>query len=330
MDSIHPNIVYTPDYDFYFYGFEKLHPFDGRKPSKVWNELVQAFQHEEDWSLHPVMPVAEQDILEVHTTEYLALLASPDYVIQALEVPALRLLTLIDPHALEKHVLQPMRWATQGTIDAAEAALKGQIAVNLGGGYHHASQEKGEGFCIYSDIAIAVARLRKQGMIRAEDRVLVVDLDAHQSNGLERIFFNDPSIYLFDMYNQDIYPQDRWAQQRINCAIRLSSGTGDQEYHAHLEENLPRVLQELGQPRIAFYVAGTDIYANDPLGRLNISAQGVFERDRFVFETLTNAGIPWVMTLAGGYTKESYLLVLKSVCYLLETWGWAATRRATI
>src|SRR5690242_20075943 len=109
MDSIHPKMVYTSDYDFYFYGFEKLHPFDGRKSSKVWNELVQAFQNEGDWGLHPVLPVTEKDILEVHTTDYLALLASPDYVAQALEVPALRLLTLIDPDALEKHVLQPMR-----------------------------------------------------------------------------------------------------------------------------------------------------------------------------------------------------------------------------
>ncbi len=324
MKSIQPKVVYSPEYDFHFYGLERLHPFDGHKFSRAWKEIVQTFDNEKEWHLSPLGPVSTEDLCRVHTAFYLSQLESPTYTAQALELPILIPLTLIDPHLLEKRVLYPMRLATQGTILAAEAALEGQVAVNLGGGYHHARRSEGEGFCIYSDIAIAITKLRSVGKIKQDDKVLIVDLDAHQSNGLERIFYDDRTIYILDMYNQEIYPQDHWAQQRIDCDIPLYGGMEDKEYHTLLAENLSQIIEGLkkeGQPKLAFYVAGTDVYYQDQLGRLKISKDGVFKRDTFVFDMLTEAGIPWIMTLGGGYSKESYMLVADSVRYILSTYS---------
>ena len=323
MKTIQPKIVYSPHYDFHFYGIEKFHPFDGRKFSRAWKEIIQGFDSERSWWLCPSALVNGDDLRRVHTEDYLELLKSPTYVAQALELPVLASLASVYPQFFEKHVLQPMRLATQGTILATEAALQGQIAINLGGGYHHARRNNGEGFCIYSDVAIAIAKLRNDGILEKDDRVLIVDLDVHQSNGLERIFYNDKTVYILDMYNQEIYPQDRWAQNRINCDIRLSTGTKDQEYLTYLTRYLPHALEELkkqGKIRLAFYIAGTDIYRGDQIGHLNISSEGVFKRDAYVFDILTSESVPWVMVLGGGYSKESYHLVAESVRYILTTY----------
>ena len=214
-----------------------------------------------------------------------------------------------------------MRWATKGTIIAAAEALKCGIAVNFSGGYHHASKENGEGFCLYSDIAISIGILRKSKKLLKEDQILIIDLDAHQGNGLERIFIADQDVKILDMYNQDIYPKDSLAKKRIDCDIPLDSGTSDQKYLAKLEKYLTRFLENSSNPKIAFYNAGSDVYQFDSLGQLSISAKGIFERDKFVFDILTNANIPWVMVLSGGYTKESYKLIAQSIIYVLKTWG---------
>lgn len=267
-------------------------------------------------------PVSEQDLKIVHTDDYLSLLNNSRfgslYLAQALELPLLQLLPV---SVLKSAILVPMRWATMGTIVAAEAALTSSIAINLSGGYHHASQDRGEGFCIYSDIAIAIAKLRLQEKIKSTDKVAIIDLDAHQGNGLERIFYEDESIYFFDMYNQDIYPGDQEAKERINSKIELSYGTDSEQYLKLLTEKLPLFLSNIGQVKIAFYNAGTDIFDSDPLGGLKVSKSAVLQRDIFVSETLTKLGIPWTMVLSGGYTRESYILVADSVSHILKTWG---------
>jgi histone deacetylase 11 len=316
---IQPKVVYSPDYDIHFLGLEKLHPFDSCKYSRAWSVLLRRFGNLlQQYHLTPSAPVHGTTLELIHTAAYLQKLRRSWYVAEALELGSLALLPM---QIIDWRVLQPMRLATMGTVIAAETALENGIAINLSGGYHHASRDRGEGFCIYSDIAIAIAVLRHSQKLAADDSVLIVDLDAHQGNGLERIFHEDPSVHILDMYNQNVYPNDPWARARINCDIPVSSGTRDQQYLGLLRQHLPAFLQTIDPPKIAFYNAGTDVYEYDPLGRLNISQQGILERDRFVFQTLTNAGIPWVMVLSGGYTRDSHRLVADSITSVLQSWG---------
>ena len=190
-------------------------------------------------------------------------------------------------------------------------------------------RERGSGFCVYADIAISIASFRQSGQLTAADSIAIIDLDAHQGNGLARIFAGvasplenrDRTVHILDMYNLDIYPQDRLAIDRIDRDLPLASGTRSDEYLDKLQQYLPSFLSQIYRPKIVFYNAGTDIYEDDPIGRLKISAEGILARDRLVFQTLVTARIPVVMVLSGGYTSESYQLVARSVGEVWETWG---------
>lgn len=313
-----PKIIYSPGYDIHFLGLEKLHPFDSCKYSRTWQALFEQFGDRlQQLTIIPSTPATPEMLLSIHTQTYLKQLKYSRFVADALGLDTLGFLPW---GILDRRVLQPMQLATMGTVIAAETALETGIAINLSGGYHHACGDRGEGFCIYSDIAIAIAHLRLSQRIFPDDSIAIIDLDAHQGNGLERIFYQDPTVHILDMYNRDIYPNDRLAQQRINCDLPLKSGTSDQEYLNILQEHLPKFLEQSKQPKIAFYNAGTDIYERDPLGRLKISKQGILSRDKFVFQTLIEAGIPTVMVLSGGYTRESYQLVADSVAEILHSY----------
>jgi histone deacetylase 11 len=298
---------------------EKLHPFDSCKYSRTFKALVDRFgDRVQSATIDPKTPATVSMLETIHTPAYLEQLTRSHHIAAALELLPL---ALVPSSILDRHVLTPMRLATMGTVIAAKTALQTGIAINLSGGYHHASRDRGSGFCVYADVAIAITMLRQSQQITMDDSILVIDLDAHQGNGVARIFESDPAVQILDMYNQDIYPQDEQAIARIDCNLPIASRTGDVEYLDRLKQSLPRFLQQIERPKIAFYNAGTDIYQDDPLGQLNVSAQGVLERDRFVFHTLVAAGIPVVMVLSGGYTAQSYQLVASSVGDVWETWG---------
>jgi histone deacetylase 11 len=317
--KIRPRLVYSPEYDIRWLGLEKLHPFDSCKYSRTWNALLDRFGDVlQSATLSPTVPATVETLQTIHPPEYLQQLTRSRHVAQALELASL---AWVPNSILDRQVLRPMRLATMGTVIAAKTALETGISINLSGGYHHASRDRGSGFCVYADIAIAIASLRQSGQITAADSIAIIDLDAHQGNGLARIFAGDRAVHILDMYNQDIYPQDRQAIDRIDCNLPLASGTRDAEYLDKLQQYLPSFLERIERPKIAFYNAGTDIYEEDPLGRLKILAEGVLARDRFVFETLVDAGIPAVMVLSGGYASESYKLVATSVGAVWETWG---------
>lgn len=335
--QIHPKIVYSDKYDITFPILDKFHPFDGRKYSKAWKE-INCLSEREIITIEHSRSISDNDLMLVHAESYLKLLNRVPYILKALEMyPIGSLSSLIHSTPLTqlfcvkmvddliiKSLLEPMRLATMGTVIAGRYALQCGIAINLSGGYHHASQARAEGFCFYSDIAVAIQKLRQDNFLIRDDKVLIIDLDAHQGNGLERIFKEDDSIYFFDMYNKDIYPNDRQAKNRINRLVELSSATNDDEYMEKLKKNLDDFIEELcvgtEKPKLAFFNAGTDIYEKDPLGKLRVSAEGVYERDVFVFNILVKNNIPVVMVLSGGYTKESYRLIANSVNYVLETW----------
>ncbi len=332
--KLNPKIVYSPHYDIKVFGIEKLHPFDSCKYSKIWKALKNKFgKRIENYLIKPERAVSNNELHWVHTDEYLSKLTSPTYLAKALEIPPLSLASLplsiplinIIARSLWKtyildSILSPMMWATMGTIIAAEEALKNGFAVNLSGGYHHASQDRGEGFCLYSDIAMSISKLRQTNKITpGKDKVLIVDLDAHQGNGLERIYYNDKDVYILDMYNKNIYPQDTFAKQRINCDIPLPAKIKDQEYLSILSASLDDTIQNMERPKIAFYNAGTDIYKLDPLGNMNISMEGILQRDMMVFKKLSDSNIPCSMVLAGGYTIDSHRIVFNSLNRLIES-----------
>lgn len=304
-----PCLVYAPGYDITLFGLERLHPFDGRKFSRAWALLQQHFGDALE-TLHctPSAPVSDDELQAVHTRAYLESLRSPQVVAKALELGALRWL----PRSLiESRLLRPMRLATAGTVMAAQHAVDQRgLAMNLGGGYHHAFRDRGEGFCVYADVALALATLRQRGALAVADPVAIIDLDAHRGNGVWSLCGADPAVRILDLYNAQIYPglfdgePDDWPFQ-----VPMKSGTSGADYLEVLRVELPQFLDAGPTPKLAVYNAGTDVLYGDPLGHLAVSAADVAERDRFVVRTLAARGIPVVAVTSGGYTRESHRLV---------------------
>ena len=322
MSSVDPRIVHSPRYDIGFPGLDKLHPFDTRKYSRAYGVLKERFGRDlEAVTLAPARPVNNEELLAVHAADYLHQLRDPAYLARVLEVPQLR---RVPARIIDWLVLRHMRWAVMGTVIAAREAFRGRLVVNLSGGYHHAGPDRGEGFCIYNDIAFAIHDVRQSGFLSDGDRVVYVDLDAHQGNGVCRAFLDDPRVFIFDMFNQSIYPADPDAKRRIDCAAPLPAGCADGRYLRELQSKLPPFLDSVAKARgvgLAIYNAGTDVFSGDQLGGMDVSAEGVLRRDQFVIRQLVERGIPAVMLLSGGYSATSYRLVADSVGWLLESKG---------
>ncbi len=224
----------------------------------------------------------------------------------------------------DRIILRRMRWATKGTIVAAEAALEDGLAINMGGGYHHASRDDGHGFSAYADVAIAIESLRTIGKLTQDDRIVYIDLDAHQGNGVCRTYFNDRRVFIYDQYNRHIFPLDIKAQRRIDCDVALDGGCQEGDYLAALEKRLPVFLDGVthgGRVSLAVYNAGSDVFVEDQLGGMYVSAQGIRKRDQFVLHQLMDRRIPTLVVLSGGYSQQSYQLVADLAGYVLEMWA---------
>lgn len=297
-----------------------MHPFDSRKYGRAWRVLKDRLgpKLKQSW-IRPAHAMTREQLLEVHGRAYLDSMGESRTMAKVLELPLLR---RAPAWLIRSAILKPMLWATQGTFLAAASAVnEGGVVVNLGGGFHHAKPNSGEGFCAFADVGLAIQLLRNAGTLNAQARVAHIDLDAHQGNGVAHVFAQDPSAFLFDMYNAEIYPFDPQATERIDCPIRLSCGTEDEEYLNLLKDRLPPFLDSIGKSEpveIAIYNAGTDVFAEDPLGMLGVSAGGILERDLFVVQELQRRSIPVVMLLSGGYTRQSYQLVATTATRLLQ------------
>jgi acetoin utilization deacetylase AcuC-like enzyme len=184
-----------------------------------------------------------------------------------------------------------------GTAGAGALALESGIAVHLGGGFHHAFTDHGEGFCLVNDVAVAVRTLQQKGEIR---RVSVIDLDVHHGNGTAAIFAGDSDVFTFSMHQENNYPA---IKPRGDLDIGLADGTGDAEYLEKLRSSL-RVVLEVHSPDLAFYLAGADPYRHDQLGGLGLTFDGLRDRDALVLDAARRAGVPVAVTLAGGYAVD--------------------------
>jgi histone deacetylase 11 len=314
--TIDPRIVYSRRYNLGFPGIQRLHPFDIRKYGRAYREIRHSLGRGalRRITLAPSAPISRDELLAVHTPAYLKSLRDPVYVANAVEVWQLRRVPM---WLLDRWLMRPMRWAASGTVLAAREALKRGLAFNLGGGYHHTGPARGEGFCLYADVATAVAVLRGEGLLSETDRFVHVDLDAHQGNGVCHCFFEDPRAMLYDQYNAAIYPAfDVKAKRRIDCDVPLPRGCRGADYLAALESHLSVFLDSITRNaplRLAFYNAGTDVYEQDQLGGLSLSAADVLRRDQFVLRELRARGIPTVVLTSGGYSSDSYKLIVATV-----------------
>ncbi|MCE9565292.1 MAG: histone deacetylase [Planctomycetes bacterium] len=321
------SVIYSPRYDIRFFGVERMHPFDSRKYGRTWNELRRRIGRRL-WKHHvPVdRAVTDDELLLVHSAEYLAKIRQPEVLAAALELPPLK---RAPGWLLRWIIVRPMRWATRGTVLAAKAALSSGVAVNLSGGYHHAKPDRGESFCLFSDIALAVRSLRAEGLLREGQGVAYIDLDAHQGNGVCYQVLNDKDVFIFDMYNSAIYPFNPEARRRIDCDLPLPYECRGVEYLRTLKTSLPGFLDSLTHSQgigLGIYNAGTDVFIDDPLGGLALSAAEILERDLFVIGQFRSRGIPVVMLPSGGYTKESYRLIAATVAWLLEDRGTSSAK----
>lgn len=304
-------VVYSDHYDITFFGLERFHPFDSRKYSKTKNYLVEHNIVREDQFIEPGVP-SEDDLRLVHPQSYLDILSYSETVAEYAE---LGFLSYFPSYLTRKKVLIPMLYATGGSVLAATLAAKKGWAVNLGGGYHHATKTEGGGFCIYADITLIVHYMRKHHpMFR---KFMIIDLDAHQGNGHERDFLGDPDVFIVDMYNYKIYPNDTLGKRAIAIKGELEPGTGNEKYLAQLDFHLNEAFDQF-KPDMVIYNAGTDILEGDPLGRMNITAGGVIQRDEKVFRHALMEGVPIVMLLSGGYQKNNYEVIGRSIANLRD------------
>jgi len=191
------------------------------------------------------------------------------------------------------------------TIQAARAALKHGVASNLAGGTHHASADKGGGYCVFNDVAVA-ARLMQAESHRLHRRLLrvaVIDLDVHQGNGTAAIFRDDPTVFTLSLHGEKNFP---FRKEPSDLDVNLPDGCGDTQYLAALDAALDELWARHhdGSPGLIFFLAGADPHENDRLGRLKLSTEGLAERDRRVLAAARERRIPVAMSMAGGYGRD--------------------------
>jgi acetoin utilization deacetylase AcuC-like enzyme len=186
---------------------------------------------------------------------------------------------------------------TQGTLEGCHFAREHGVAFNVAGGTHHAYPDRGEGFCLLNDVAIASNYLLANGLAR---RVLIIDLDVHQGNGTAVIFRHEPWVFTFSMHGRENYPLHK---ERSDLDVELPTGCPDDAYLSRLHQTLPPLL-DAQRPDFLLFIAGVDVLATDKLGKLGLTREGCRERDRLVLTEAKTRGLPLVVTMGGGYSSR--------------------------
>ncbi len=264
----------------------KNHIFPVEKYRMIYEKLLMMGAKKDDF-LSP-QSVSVEDVLLAHTPKYVKKLKTGK--LSHSEVMSLEL-----PYSLELFEFALMY--VGGTITTADKALKEGLAVHIGGGFHHAFADHGEGFCILNDVAIAVEKLIKDGKVA---KVLVVDADVHQGNGTASILSKKDYVFTFSIHQMDIYPAEK---PRSSLDVGLWTGDGDEKYHSALKKHFPRLYEEF-RPDLIVYLAGADPYEKDQLGGLNLTKEGLIERERLILGEARSRKIPVVILLAGGYAFD--------------------------
>jgi acetoin utilization deacetylase AcuC-like enzyme len=198
-------------------------------------------------------------------------------------------------------MVERARRSVGATLAASHAALEDGCAANLAGGTHHAFADRGEGFCVFNDVAIAARVLQQDDKLR---RIAVIDCDVHQGNGTASIFRNDPSVFTLSLHGARNYP---FRKECSDLDVDLEDGTGDEPYLAALAHSLDVVFER--RPEAVFYLAGADPYEGDRLGRLKLTIDGLRRRDSLVLERCRSMSVPVIVTMSGGYADDVNAIV---------------------
>lgn len=186
---------------------------------------------------------------------------------------------------------------TQGTIDCCHFAFENGVALNVAGGTHHAFADRGEGFCMLNDQAVAANYLLHKKLAK---KILIIDLDVHQGNGTAKLFEHEERVFTFSMHGQHNYP---FHKEKSDLDVPLADGTNDNTYLSILSENLPALFEKV-KPDFCFYQSGADILETDKFGKLKVTLQGCKQRDEMVFSLAKKNSIPCVVSMGGGYSPD--------------------------
>ena len=234
---------------------------------------------------------------ELPNDKYICAVHDPDYYYDFLNLKLSQKEIRRTGFPLSRALVARERLIAGGTIMAAEFALQHGIAMNIAGGTHHAYSNRGEGFCMLNDQAIAARYLQQQ---KLAEKILIIDLDVHQGNGTAEIFGGDDSVFTFSMHGEKNYP---FKKEKSDVDIGLANETKDEEYLKILKETLPQLIEEV-KPDFVFYLSGVDVLETDQLGKLSLSIKACKERDRFVLQSLKDKNLPVECSMGGGYSKE--------------------------
>jgi len=276
-------LIYSDDYDLNLGN----HVFPSIKYRLIKEALLRQGQARAEDFVEPPM-ASDDEVALVHDREYIRKL-------QTGKLSYLEILRMEIPYSSE--LVRAVWLCAGGSILAGRLALADSACVNIGGGFHHAFPDHGEGFCVLHDVAIAIRCLQKDGTI---ERAMTVDCDVHQGNGSAYIFRRDPSVFTLSIHQVNNYP---YPKPPSSLDINLEDGADDDEYLGALEEGLDKSLAEF-QPDLIFYLAGADPYGEDQLGGLRLTLAGLEKRDRLVFQKAQAKKIPVAVTLAGGYARR--------------------------
>ncbi|HNB24932.1 MAG TPA: histone deacetylase [Candidatus Melainabacteria bacterium] len=260
---------------------------------------------------HP-KPLSKRDLLLVHEEKYLQSLQHPKTWQQIFGLPKAPENNETTRKAIRK-LLAEIRLKAGGTLHAAKHALQSGLAANLGAGYHHAFADHGDGYCSINDVAIAIRKLRAEGLCQ---KVMIVDVDLHQGNGNAAIFRDDPDVFTFDIHSQEAYPQTK---EKSSLDIAIS----DDERHLYqekLEAGLNQALASFS-PDLVFFVQGSDPYVKD-IGSgfryLRLTLEQLKKRDKFVIDTCVSRGIPLALVFAGGYGPDVWRVHYNAVQHMMD------------
>jgi acetoin utilization deacetylase AcuC-like enzyme len=276
-------LVYHEGYDLNL----GAHVFPSRKYRMIRDRMLEdGFATAEDF-IQPD-PATDEDVLRVHEPSWVTRLK--DGSLSFMELRRLEI-----PYS---HEMVDAFWlAAGGSTLAARLALKDRVGFNIGGGFHHAFPEHGEGFCAIHDVAVAIRRLQADKLI---EKAMVIDTDVHQGNGTAGIFAIDPTVFTVSIHQFNNYPSEK---PPSNVDIELEDGTGDQEYLQRLGSACEDALSQF-TPQLIMYVAGADPYCEDQLGGLSLTLEGLLARDKLIFDVARARNIPVAVSLAGGYARK--------------------------
>jgi acetoin utilization deacetylase AcuC-like enzyme len=276
-------LIYDDRYDLNL----GAHVFPSQKYRLVYERLLQdAIASREDF-LKP-SPASDEDILRVHSQDYV-------YKLKTGSLTRAEVMRMEVPYSAE--LIEACWLAAGGSILAARRALQDGFSANIGGGFHHAYPDHGEGFCVIHDVAVAIRKMQADGAI---ERAMVVDTDVHQGNGTAAIFGGDETVFTMSIHQEHNYP---YPKPPSTLDVNLPDGVADADYLAILERYLHRSFDEFS-PQLLFYVAGADPYGEDQLGGLALTMDGLARRDALVMGYAQRNHVPTAVTLAGGYARK--------------------------